>query len=194
METFLLEVDRSFASHSFVGGHYFHGTRAVDPNEFKTAGILPLDAVAPQILSDLRALTPDGNDSFWSKFLVDDRVFPYRSNDANSQGPFGYTVRDVLLNSISLHHWHYTRIPETVHDLIDQYLGATGNDLTMSYFESTRPTIVEYRHSPLVDSEIEAAFWYMYRMVTSRDDGGDFTVGGVQRYGECDHGIGRGPR
>jgi hypothetical protein len=187
---FLSEIDRDINSHSFVGGHYFHGTRAVSPEEFKVCGILSLDAVTPKLLRELRALAPDGNESFWSKFYVDESpdsgsFFSYRSKEAYSQGPYGYTVRDVLLNSISLNQWPYAQIPETVHDFINQYFHEVGIDLTDNYMESTHSAVVEFRHSPLLGFEVEAAFWYVYRMVTSRDDGGDFTVGGFDGMGDA---------
>ena len=139
----------------------------------------------------LRCLAPAGNESFWSTFMTTSAMpsepvaFSYRSSDAPSQGPYGYTVRDVLLHSKELGQVSYTQIPETVSDLLDHYRSVTDTDLTDTYQQSTYPVIVEFRHAPLEGSEIQAAFWYMYQVITSKDDGGCFTVGSYNGMGSA---------
>jgi hypothetical protein len=141
---------------SFEGAHYFHGTRTVDdPESFRQRGILPLAQMLDELWAMLRALAGDQiSDEHWAAFrrsvetdAGDHDGFLYRHKVMGEvdAGPFGYVVRECLLDPEACSSHDYLGCPEIVQDICRCCDSTYGINLERCFCEASVACIVRFR-------------------------------------------------
>jgi hypothetical protein len=171
--------------------HFFHGTRAFEPQPFAQLGVLPLRAVLDDLWERMRDLAHEiPGEKFLAlrQDLEDGRIqaLTYRDRlDTHDDGPNGVLVRDVLLNPKAYHSSEFIRIPEIVEDICVAARNEFHIDLEPRFESATTPCVVEFSTPPReVHKAITAACWYAEAAARGEIAGGDdafwnFDGGGV---------------
>jgi hypothetical protein len=183
-------LGRSIRDLRFVRGHFFHGSRVVDPDVFFRRGILPLARIIDEIWDVLyRLVETDCPKDKWDSFRRDMEsqgcgdsgdIYRERLRHPLHHGPDSYLIRDALLRPDAA--WHdYLKIPEIVQDITRCY----GKDLEARFRAATVACIVEFE-GPIDSPETAAntACWYLLDVVR-----GDRTSAEHLGWGPSLHGI-----
>lgn len=156
--------------------HFFHGTRAFEPQLFAQLGVLPLRAVLDDLWERMRDLAPEiPGEEFLAlrQGLEDGRVgaLTYKDRfDTHDDGPNGVLVRDVLLNPKAYHSSEFIRIPEIVEDICVAARDEFHIDLEPRFESVTTPCVVEFSTPPReVHKALTAACWYAEAAVQGGD-------------------------
>ena len=100
--------------------HFFHGTRAFNPQLFEQYGVLPLRAVLDELWIHMCDLAPEIKAKDFvalRRDLEDGRIeaLTYKHRlDSHDDGPNGVLVRDVLVNPQEYHSSELIRIPRSL--------------------------------------------------------------------------------
>ena len=155
----------------FDGAYYFHGTRALVPEEFGQRGILPLGQMLDELWDGLRELVRDEiGDEGWAAFRTGvetgagrtGHLYRHKVGAGVDEGPFALVVRDVLLNPESTGSHDYLGCPEIVQDIAGPFASAHGINLAQRFCDATQPCTVKFRSTQLRQGAINAALWYAY--------------------------------
>jgi hypothetical protein len=171
-------VDVEIVAGRFDGAHYFHGTRAVDPDAFRRRGIMPLDCMLDEIWATLRELAGDDiTDEDWDAFRRsieagaggdDGVIYRMKAGGRIHFGPFGLVVRETFLDPHSAGSHDYLGCPEIVQDIARCYGAAHGGNLERRFCDVAKPCIVKFRSANCRPGDVMAALWYAYTKL--RDD------------------------
>jgi hypothetical protein len=147
--------------------HFFHGTRAFEPDLFARRGLLPLSAVLGELWAQLRALAPEIAAERFAALregLEDGRIeaLTYKLRvDARDDGPNGVLVRDILMNARAYSSSEFIRIPEIVEDICLAARHELNVDLESRFYEASAPCIVEFAAPPRgSETALTTACWY----------------------------------
>jgi hypothetical protein len=147
--------------------HFFHGTRAFEPQLFAQRGLLPLPAVLDDLWERMQGLAPEipsENFAAVRAALEDGRIealtYKHRA-DTRDDGPNGVLVRDVLLNPRAYHSSEFVRIPEIVEDICVAVRNELHVDLEQRFERAATPCVVEFTTHPREPHRaLTAACWY----------------------------------
>ena len=160
--------------------HFFHGTRAFEPQLLPQRGLLPLRAVLDDLWKRMHDLAPEiSYEDFLGlrERLEDGRIeaLTYKHRlDSHDDGPNGVLIRDVLVNPTAYHSSHFIRIPEIVEDICIAARSELHVDLEPRFERATTPCIVEFSTQPCdVYKALTAACWYAEAAVRGEAAGGD---------------------
>lgn len=161
-------VDVETVALRFERAHYFHGTRAIDPEAFCRRGILPLDQVVEELWATLRGLAGDEiSDEDWAAFRRSlesgagghsGTLYRMKTGGRIHFGPFGLVVRETFVEPRAAGSHDYLGCPEIVQDVASCYAGG----LERRYCDAAKPCIVKFRSTQLRPGAIKAALWYAY--------------------------------
>jgi hypothetical protein len=176
LEQFGLDVET--VAGRFDGAHYFHGTRAIDPEAFRRRGILPLDKVVDELWTTLRELAGDEvTDEEWADFRRSvesgagghsGTLYLMKTGGRIHFGPFGLVVRETFFEPRAAASHDYLGCPEIVEDIASCYAAAHAGGLAQRFCDAAKPCIVKFRSTQLRKGAIKAALWYAYTKL--RDD------------------------
>jgi hypothetical protein len=160
--------------------HFFHGTRAFEPQLFAEFGLLPLHAVLDDLWRRMQKLAPQIPGQAFRALregLEEGRIQPltYKDRlDIRDDGPNGVLVRDVLLNATAYHSSEFIRIPEIVEDICVAARSELHIDLEARFRRATTPCIVEFS-APARDvpRALTAACWYAEAALRGTTAGAD---------------------
>lgn len=150
--------------------HFFHGTRAFDPESFVHRGLLPLSAIRDEMWGKMRDLAYDVSaedfadlrrrlDAGNLKALTyHDRLCTGAADD----GPHGLLVRDMLVKANDYGtSTEFLCVPEIIGDICVAAGEELKVDLRTRFLRATASCIVEFAVDPIdVDEALEAACWY----------------------------------
>jgi hypothetical protein len=148
--------------------HFFHGTRAFEPELFARRGLLPLRAVLDYLWERMRSLAPEipPKDFATLREGLDNgriRALTYKHRvDTADDGPNGVLVRDVLLHPEAYASSKFVHIPEIVEDICIAARTEFDVELESRFEQATTRCIVEFAAEPRnVDAALAAACWYV---------------------------------
>jgi hypothetical protein len=165
----LASVGVDISSVQLDGVHCFHGSRVLDPDDFRRHGILPLDKVLERLWSQLYELVRDERSpDQWAAFRAsveagagDHDGWLYRYKVHEDPGPHAELVRELFIDrpqSFS----DFVGSPETVRDIAACYDGA---DLLSRFRAASVPCIVKFRTTRIwrdPPHAVGCACWYLY--------------------------------
>lgn len=160
--------------------HFFHGTRAFEPQLFAQRGLLPLPAILDDLWERMQGLAPEVPQEAFTALregLENGRIeaLTYKHRfDTRDDGPNGVLVQDVLLDSKSYHSSDFLRIPEIVEDICFAARNELKVDLEPRFDRATTPCVVEFATEPRdVQNALTAACWYAEAALRGKTAGGD---------------------
>lgn len=147
--------------------HWFHATRVI-PGTLFDDGIKPLPAMLDFIWHFLRGLAADWSTAEqWNAFRAEmpgQGGCQYHSKVGYdfAEGPFGFLVREIILEPALVGNHDYLRIPEIVEDIGLSYDEAFGRHLRKRYLEVTQPCIVKFKSVEARPDALAAALTYVH--------------------------------
>jgi hypothetical protein len=184
----LADLGRDLDSASIDGAYFFHGTRLIDLQGVRQAGLFPLDQMVERIWSMLFELVNDVcGESDWERVRADLEAhggdhdgWLYRTktrDTASSFGPFAVLVREVLFNSGDLGNHSYLDCPEVVQDIARAFERSFRIDAEERFRAASHPVIVKFGNTMGRVELLRPALWYVFTMVrdgevTSNANGG----------------------
>lgn len=185
LEHFGSDVDA--VSARFEGAHYFHGTRVVDPQQFQSRGILPLDEVVEQIWRILYDLVQaEVSSEQWDEVrrLIesgagghDGWLYRLKTGSRLHYGPHALLVREFLFMPQETGSHDYLACPEIVQDISRCFKSVHGIDLEERFCRAAVPCIVKFRRTDTCLEATRIALWYAFSKLregrlTSNANGG----------------------
>lgn len=159
--------------------HFFHGTRAFEPQLFAQRGLMPLPAVLDDLWDRMQGLAPEIPAKDFAALregLEDGRIeaLTYKHRvDTHDDGPNGVLVRNVLLDPEAYHSAEFLRIPEIVEDICVAARNELQVDLGARFEGATTPCVVEFATQPRdVHKALTAACWYAVAALRGTAAGG----------------------
>jgi hypothetical protein len=150
--------------------HFFHGTRAFDPQSFVSRGLLPMSMVLDEIWHEIKALANDVAEAEFDSFRqgleegpIEDLTYRHRRRmGASDDGPHGVLVRDVLVNADAYgSSTEFLQVPEIIGDICFAAHNELKVDLEERFLRATTSCIVEFAVEPReIDKALAAACWY----------------------------------
>ena len=164
--------------------HFFHGTRAFDPQAFFDCGLLPLSRALDEIWDRMRGLAheiPEADFATFRQGLEDgpikDLTYRHRrSMGALEEGPHGVLVRDVLVQAAAYgSSTEFLRVPEIIGDICFAASNELKIDLERRFLQATTSCIVEFSvDGRSVDKALAAACWYAEAALRGTTAGGGY--------------------
>jgi len=140
--------------------HYFHGTRAREPEHFLRDSLWrDVGALVPEISeSELRSLRADLTAS-----RIDPHTYSLRATgDPRHHGPCGHLLREMFLHPHDYTSVDYLAGAEIVIDICQAVTQHTRIDATVRYRDATKPCIVEFAvPASHVNRALAAALWHL---------------------------------
>jgi hypothetical protein len=90
-----------------------------------------------------------------------------------AEGPFGFLIREIVLDPTQVGNHDYLGIPEIVEDICLSYNETFGRDLRDRYLEATRPCIVKFRSLEVRPDGLAAAITYIHYKLVGEELCGD---------------------
>jgi hypothetical protein len=148
--------------------HWFHATRVV-PKTLFDDGIKPFAAMLDAIwhfLGGLAAVWSTAEQ--WNAFRAEmpgQGGCQYHSKVGFdfAKGPFGFLVREIVLEPALVGNHDYLGIPEIVEDICLSYDETFGHHLRQRFLEATKPCIVKFRSVEARPDALAAALVYVHR-------------------------------
>jgi hypothetical protein len=150
--------------------HYFHGTRASDPERFLREGLRPLGQVLDFLWQEVAALVPELPEHeviALRKELSAGTIGPhtYRlriGTDQQHHGPCGHLLREMFLSPDDYTSVDYLAGAEIMIDICQAIAERTGIDATARYRHATTPCVIEFAvPTSHFDGALAAALWYL---------------------------------
>lgn len=99
----------------------------------------------------------NNNSGRHSKYLYNMKV-----NDRIHWGPYGFLIRDTILEPKEMGNWDYLGSPEIIYDICDSFKEYTQIDLLDLYLEASSPAIIKFRDSTFYPKYLGFALYYLY--------------------------------
>lgn len=164
--------------------HFFHGTRAFDPQAFCDRGLLPLSRALDEIWDRMRGLAHEIPEADFAAFRqgledgpIEDLTYRHRrSMGALEEGPHGVLVRDVLVNAAAYgSSTEFLRVPEIIGDICFAASNELKIDLERRFLQTTTSCIVEFSvDGREADKALAAACWYAEAALRGTTAGGGY--------------------
>jgi hypothetical protein len=150
--------------------HYFHGTRASDPDLFLHDGLRPLGQVLDSLWHEVASLVPEISEAELRSLRTDltaGSVGPHTyglrvADDPQHHGPCGHLLREMFLHPDDYTSVDYLAGAEIVIDICQTVEQHTGINATTRYRAATKPCIVEFSvPASHFNHALAAALWYL---------------------------------
>jgi hypothetical protein len=150
--------------------HYFHGTRASDPERFLHEGLRPLGQVLDSIWQEVAALVPELSEHELRSLRADlstGTIGPHTyslrvAEDQQRHGPWGHLLREMFQHPDDYGSVDYLAGAEILIDICQAIEQRTGIDATARYRRATTPCVVEFSvPTSHFNHALAAALWYL---------------------------------
>lgn len=157
-------------THKTVNIHWFHGSRVIDANSFKSEGILPLIDMLPKIRELIDSIATrlgipicEDTESSWTKQRIE-----FKLENAADHGPCAMLMYEAAINANVFYCHSYIDEPEIVSDYALAKYGKAGDEIVSEFKRMSKPVVVEFievidcNEPSVMDEILRAALTYMY--------------------------------
>lgn len=158
---------------------WFHGTRVLNPESFRTNGIRTLSNQLDQIWIDLFSIVVYSiNQQEWEAFRRametthpghSANLYRMKTRDILHWGPHAVLVRDVLVNPERFESVDYLNSPEIVEDICLCFQERHGRDLLPAFQQQSHACIVKFNDNTPRPDSVPIALHYLYCTTQNRD-------------------------
>jgi hypothetical protein len=150
--------------------HYFHGTRAREPERFLREGLRPLTQILDSLWQEIGELVPEISETQLRSLRADltaGRVDPHTYSlravgNPEHHGPCGHLLREMFLHPHEYTSVDYLAGAEIAIDICQAIAQHTGINAAARYRDATKPCVVEFSApASHFNGALAAALWYL---------------------------------